>query len=47
MGHLLKHTGYSIQPQSKTGTPHIALPWKRGGKHTVTVHTNEGGVEIH
>ncbi len=44
---LPPHAGYSIQAQSKTGTPHIALPWKRDGKHTVTVHTNEGGVEIH
>ncbi|UFQ18560.1 MULTISPECIES: DUF4097 family beta strand repeat-containing protein [Streptomyces] len=44
---LPPHAGYYIQAQSKTGTPHITLPWKRDGKHTVTVHTNEGGVEIH
>ncbi|UFQ18993.1 MULTISPECIES: DUF4097 family beta strand repeat-containing protein [Streptomyces] len=44
---LPPHADYSIQAQSKTGTPHITLPWNRDGKHTVTVHTNQGGVEIH
>ncbi|MEU4996161.1 DUF4097 family beta strand repeat-containing protein [Streptomyces sp. NPDC021622] len=44
---LPRHSGYYIQAQSKTGTPHITLPSNRDGKHTVTVHTKEGGVEIH
>jgi hypothetical protein len=44
---LPPHAGYYIQAQSKSGTPHITLPVDRNAKHTVTVRTDEGGVEIH
>ncbi|MGN9759231.1 DUF4097 family beta strand repeat-containing protein [Streptomyces sp. SD31] len=44
---LPPHAGYYIQAQSKNGTPHITVPVDRDAKHTVTVRTDEGGVEIH
>ncbi|GAA4074741.1 DUF4097 family beta strand repeat-containing protein [Streptomyces shaanxiensis] len=44
---LPPHAGYYIQAQSESGTPHITLPVDRDAKHTVTVRTDEGGVEIH
>ncbi|KUN15075.1 hypothetical protein AQJ11_43695 [Streptomyces corchorusii] len=44
---LPPHAGYYIHAQSQNGTPHIALPVDRDAKHTVTVRTDEGGVEIH
>ncbi|MER0245450.1 hypothetical protein AAHZ94_26395 [Streptomyces sp. HSW2009] len=44
---LPPQAGYSIQAQSKTGTPHVPQPVDRDAEHTVTVRTDTGGVEIH